>query len=195
MKKSFVCIASLLLALAGTFAQAQNLKLGFVDSQAVLEKLDEVKAANNTLQGFASVKEKELQKDAEDLRRRISVYQEGQKEMSEAMRGATEKELQAAQEKLQVKQQSMQTEIATKEKQLFEPIQKRIQETIKQVAAEGTYTYVFDKQVLFHYPAGDDLSETVVKKLQASKPAAATTPKPAVTTPTIKPNTPAPKKK
>ncbi len=191
MKKSFVCIASLLLALAGNFAQAQSLKLGFVDSQAVLEKLDEVKAANNTLQGFASVKEKELQKDAEDLRRRIGVYQEGQKDMSEQMRGATEKELQAAQEKLQIKQQGMQTEIATKEKQLFEPIQKRIQETIKQVAAEGTYTYVFDKQVLFHYPAGDDLSETVVKKLQANKPAAATTPKP--TTPNTQ--APAPKKK
>lgn len=188
MKKSFVCIASLLLALAGTFAQAQNLKLGFVDSQAVLEKLDEVKAANNTLQGFASVKEKELQKDAEDLRRRIGVYTDGQKDMSDQMRAATEKELQAAQEKLQIKQQGMQTEIATKEKQLFEPIQKRIQETIKQVATEGTYTYVFDKQVLFHYPAADDLSETVVKKLQASKPAAATTtmPKPPA------PNTPAP---
>lgn len=194
MKKSFVCIASLLLALLGTFAQAQNLKLGFVDSQAVLEKLDEVKAANNTLQGFASVKEKELQKDAEDLRRRISVYQEGSKEMSDQMRAATEKELQAAQEKLQIKQQGMQTEIATKEKQLFEPIQKRIQETIKQIATESSYTYVFDKQVLFHFPAGDDLSESVVKKLQASKPAGATTaPKPA-NTPAPKPNTPAPKK-
>ncbi len=185
----------MLLAMGGGFAQAQNLKLGFVDSQAVLEKLDEVKAANDQLRTFASVKDKELKAEADAFQAKVASIEKEFQGMTPQMQQATQKELQATQEKLQIKQQSAQTEIANKEKQLFEPIQKRIQEAIKQIATESGYTYVLDKQVLFHSPAADDLSGEVVKKMQATKPQGATTPtqKPA-TPPATKPNTPAPKK-
>jgi outer membrane protein len=194
MKKTFVVLSTLLLALGGGFVQAQTLKIGFVDSQAVLEKLDEVKAANDQLRTFASAKEKELKSEADAFQAKVAEAEKGFQTMTPQMQAATQKELQALQEKLQIKQQSAQTEIANREKQLFEPIQKRIQEMIKQTATEGGYTYVLDKQVLFHSPAADDLSEAVVKKMQASKPAGATpasnTPKPATQAPANKPAVP-----
>ncbi len=187
MKKTFFSIVTMVLVLVGTSTFAQNLKIGYVDSQAVLEKLDEVKAANTQLREFASVKDKELQRENDAFKQKYDqAMQEAQKgTMSDALKAATEKELQALQEKIEIKRQTAQTEISNKEKQLFEPIQKRIQEAIKQIATDAGYTYVLDKQVLFHFPAGDDLSDEVVKKLQASKPQAATTPVP--------PKAPAPK--
>jgi len=187
MKKTFIILASMLLALGSGFAQAQTLKIGYVDSQAVLEKLDEVKAANDQLRTFAAAKDKELKADADRFQAQVAEAEKNFQTMTPQMQAATQKELQALQEKIQVKQQQAQTEIANKEKQLFEPIQKRIQDAIKQIANESNYTYVLDKQVLFHSPASDDLSEAVVKKLQASKPQAAATP-----SNTPKPNTPAP---
>jgi len=197
MKKTFIILASMLLVLGGSFAYAQSPKIGYVDSQSVLEKLDEVKAANDQLRTFASIKDKELKKEADDFQAKVKEAEEKFQTMTPQMQAATQKELQALQEKIQIRQQSAQTEIANKEKQLFEPIQKRIQEAIKQIATESGYTYVLDKQVLFHSPSGDDLSEVVIKKLQASKPQGASTPaqKPAATPATTKPNTPAPKKK
>lgn len=187
MKKTFIILASMVLALAGGFAQAQTLKIGYVDSQSVLEKLDEVKAANDQLRTYASIKDKELKAEADAFQKKVADLEKEFQQMTPQMQAATQKELQATQEKLQIKQQSAQTEIANKEKQLFEPIQKRVQDAIKQIATDGGYTYVLDKQVLFHSPAADDLSDAVVKKLQATKPAAASS-----ATPTTKPNTPAP---
>jgi hypothetical protein len=64
----------------------------------------------------------------------------------------------------------MQTEVAAREKQLFEPIEKRIQAAITEVANENGYTYVLAKEVLLHSPAGEDISGLVVKKLLASAP-------------------------
>ncbi|MDJ1483156.1 OmpH family outer membrane protein [Cytophagaceae bacterium YF14B1] len=193
MKKTFIILASMLLALGGSIiTQAQNLKIGYVDSQSVLEKLDEVKAANAQLREFAAIKDKELKKDADDFQAKVKDAEDKFQGMTPQMQAATQKELQALQEKIQIKQQSAQSEISNKEKQLFEPIQKRIQDAIKQIATDGSYTYVLDKQVLFHSPATDDLSDEVVKKLQATKPQAATTPattKPATTPATTKPTT------
>lgn len=192
MKKTFIILASMLLALGGSIiTQAQNLKIGYVDSQSVLEKLDEVKAANAQLREFAAIKDKELKKEAEDFDAKVKIAEKDFPTMTQQMQAATQKELQALQEKIQIKQQSAQSEISNKEKQLFEPIQKRIQDAIKQIATDGSYTYVLDKQVLFHSPAADDLSDEVVKKLQATKPQAATTPatKPATTPATTKPTT------
>jgi len=194
MKKTFIILASMVLALAGGFAQAQNLKIGYVDSQSVLDKLDEVKAANDQLRTFASIKDKELKSEAESFQIKVQEFQKNAPGMTPQMQSATQKELEGLQEKIQAKQQQAQTDVANREKQLFEPIQKRVQEAIKQIATDGGYTYVLDKQVLFHSPSADDLSDAVVQKLQASKPAAATSAQKPATTPATKPNTPAPKK-
>ncbi len=185
MKNKLFLFILFTLFVGGTFAQAQTIKLGYVDSRGVSEQLPEVKAAYSQLNDFSKAKENELRKDATDLQRRIEEYQQGADKMAEPMRAATEKELQAAQEKLQVKQSAAQTEIANKEKQIFDPIEKRIQEAIKQVATENGYTYVFAKEVLLHFPTTDDISSLVVKKLQASapKPTTPTTTPPATTKP------------
>ncbi len=86
------------------------------------------------------------------------------------MRAAKQRELEANQEQLQIEQNSVQTEVANREKTLFEPIEKRIQEAITQVATENGYTYVFAKEVLLHFPKGEDISNLVVQKLLTSAP-------------------------
>ncbi len=157
-------------------AQAQTAKIGYVDSRGVSEQLPEVKAAYAQLNEFSKKKQEELQREAEAFQKRVQEAEQGAANMSDQMKAATQKELEAQQEKIQIKQQSAQTEIANREKQIFEPIEKRIQEAITSVANENGYTHVFAKEVLLHSPASEDISSLVVKKLLATAPKAATPP-------------------
>jgi outer membrane protein len=153
-----------------SLTQAQNLKIGYVDSRGVSEQLPEVKAAYTQLGEFQKKKQQELQKKAEDFRLKVQNAEKEASTWTEQMRAAKQRELEANQEQLQIEQNSVQTEVANREKTLFEPIEKRIQEAITQVATENGYTYVFAKEVLLHFPKGEDISSMVVQKLLASAP-------------------------
>ncbi len=163
-------IIALFILFGCSLTQAQNLKIGYVDSRGVSEQLPEVKAAYTQLGEFQKKKQQELQKKAEDFRKKVTDAEQQAASMSEQMRAAKQRELEANQEQLQIEQNSMQTEVANREKQLFEPIEKRIQAAITEVANENGYTYVLAKEVLLHSPAGEDISSLVVKKLLASAP-------------------------
>ncbi len=153
-----------------SLTQAQNLKIGYVDSRGVSEQLPEVKAAYTQLGEFQKKKQQELQKKAEDFRLKVQNAEKEATTWTEQMRAAKQRELEANQEQLQIEQNSVQTEVANREKTLFEPIEKRIQEAITQVATENGYTYVFAKEVLLHFPKGEDISNLVVQKLLTSVP-------------------------
>ena len=184
----------------GSIANAQTaVKIGYVDSRAVSDKLPEVKQAYAQLSEFQKQKQNELQKDEESFQKEVEKFQQDVQAMEAAMRSSKERELQAKQEQLQLKATNAQADIQKRQQAIFDPIEKRIQEAITQVASENGYTYVLAKEVLLHSPAGDDISELVTKKLLASSPTSNNNQKPAgaTTTPANqqKPaNTPAPKK-
>jgi outer membrane protein len=178
-------------------ANAQTaVKIGYVDSRAVSDKLPEVKQAYAQLTEFQKQKQNELQKEEEAFQKQVEDYQKALETMEPAMRSSKERELQAKQEQLQLRATNAQADIQKRQQTIFDPIEKRIQEAITQVANENGYTYVLAKEVLLHSPAGDDISELVAKKLIANAPTSTNTQKPAgATTPQQKPtNTSAPKK-
>lgn len=196
MKNKLLIVALFILGLGSTFVQAQTTpKLGYVDSRAVSDKLPEVKQAYSVLSDFSKAKENELRKEAEAFQKRVEQFEKDAQTMDQKMVTAKERELQAQQEQLQLRQSTAQTEIQNKQKQIFDPIEKRIQDAISQVATENGYTYIFAKEVLLHSPSGDDISDLVVKKLLASAPKQpAAEQKPAAGSSTQSTNTP-PKKK
>jgi outer membrane protein len=199
MKNQMRILFALLFILGvGGVANAQTaVKIGYVDSRAVSDKLPEVKQAYAQLTEFQKQKQNELQREEEAFQKEVEKYQQDGTNMDNAMRASKERELQAKQEQLQLKATNAQADIQKRQQTIFDPIEKRIQEAITQVANENGYTYVLAKEVLLHSPAGDDISELVTKKLLASAPTSTNnTQKPAGATPSQqKPaNTPAPKK-
>lgn len=169
----------MILGLGCTMANAQNMKIGYVDSRAVSDKLPEVKQAYAQLGEFQKAKEAELKKDAEAFQKLVDEYSKEAEAMEATMRSARERELQAKQEQLQLKETNARADIQKRQQTIFDPIEKRIQEAIKTVAGENGYTYILAKEVLLHYPAGEDISEKVTQKLLASAPKANNAPKPA----------------
>ena len=192
-----ILFAFLFILVAGSVANAQTaVKIGYVDSRAVSDKLPEVKQAYAQLTEFQKQKQNELQRDEEAFQKEVEKFQQDGQTMDQAMQASKQRELQAKQEQLQLKATNAQADIQKRQQTIFDPIEKRIQEAITQVANENGYTYVLTKEVLLHSPAGDDISDMVAKKLLASSPTTNNAQKPAgATTTQQKPaNTPAPKK-
>lgn len=68
-------------------------------------------------------------------------------------------------------QQAMQN----KQGQLLQPVYEKVMNTIKTVAKENGYSYVYNQEVLLVAPPADDLLPLVAKKLNIKLPAAAPT--------------------
>lgn len=201
MKNKLIAAALFVLGLGYTTVNAQTQKIGYVDSGSISEKLPEVKQATAQLTEFQKVKEAEFRKQYEAFQQQVKDYQENAEKMEPAMRASKEKELGAKEEQLQLVQSNIQTDLQKRQQQVFDPIEKRIQEAIVQVANENGYAYVLRKEALLHFPPADDISELVTKKLLATAPKTdVTTQKPAgaannQTGSTTPANTTTPKKK
>ncbi len=175
MKNKLIIAALFIIGLGTNAVYAQTPKIGYVDSRAVSDKLPEVKQAYAQLNEFSKQKENELRKEAEAFQKKVDEFEQGAQGMTQELATAKQRELQSLQEQLQIKQTNAQADIQKRQQQIFDPIEKRIQEAITQVANENGYAYVFAKEVLLHSPAADDISELVTKKLLANAPKQPTT--------------------
>lgn len=139
-KKNFTVIICLFI---GICSYSQQL-LGHINSQDIISIMPE-----------AATAQLELQKELEDLQEKGSMltseyesqlkdFQINQQTMSDIERNDQLKSLQSLEERITLFQQSAQQSISLKEAELFEPILKKIQNAIDEVAKEKGYSYVFD---------------------------------------------------
>ncbi|HEY6948005.1 MAG TPA: OmpH family outer membrane protein, partial [Gemmatimonadales bacterium] len=83
------------------------------------------------------------------------------------------KDLEAQQEKLQQRTQELQQKAATRERELLDPIQARVNSVIEGIRAAGNYAIIFDVSAPGNgIVTGDkslDLTQRVLQQLQAPK--------------------------
>lgn len=166
MKKFFqLAVVALLLLAATTTASAQ--KFGYVNSQAILAEMPEMKAAESGLEAM----QKQLQKKGQSM---VETFQaDVQKLQAEAEAGnLTPKAQQEESAKLEKRQQeigqfeqSMVADLQKKRNDLLEPIYEKVNEAIKTVAKEQGFQFIFDQQVLLYGEETSDVSAAVRAKL------------------------------
>ena len=126
-------------------AQAQ-VKVGYINSAAILSEMPEVQQMRSNLEGFST----QLRKKGQQL---VTQYQQKEQEaMQKEERGELSplqkqqiiEELQKMQQEILAFEQEMQTKVVAKEQELLEPILDRVDTAIKSVAGKNGYAYVFD---------------------------------------------------
>lgn len=178
---------------SATFAQ-NPVKIGYFDYAYVVSQLPEAKAADADLKAYTEKLQKDLQAKEAELRAKYERYvREGEK-MPAPTREALAKEIETGQQQLQDFQQKAENDIMQKQSKLLAPINEKLEKTLKEVAKENGFTYVFRKEVLLFEPEDTslDVSVLVLKKLGIT-PAPTnqqnTNTKPNNTTPNTNPNT------
>jgi outer membrane protein len=159
--------AILAIAFLGFQTSAQNLKIGYINTSEILKLMPEVKTAQAELEKYS----KELQNQSDlligEYQKKTEEYQGLPANTSDILKKDKETEIVQLEQRIKKFQEEAQGEVSKKQSELLEPIMKKLQEVIKEVAKEKNYDYILDTStgsVIFQNEAYD-ISAFVKKKL------------------------------
>lgn len=145
LSASFLCLFLIGFATAPPAqAQGQELEIGYVDPQAILSKMPEMKAVQQRLQNFMEQKRNELATKREEYQQQVSEYQQKESVISENAKQKEEERLGQLGAELQQFQTELQQEVQQKQQELVGPLLDQIDTAIGTVAGNMGLTYVLN---------------------------------------------------
>jgi outer membrane protein len=178
-KRSLMATLVLLsvIGLQNVSAQQKN---GHINAESVFAVMPEFKTAQVTLEAFSKVKTTDINKMKTELQTKYDQAVTKNKTLSEANKELVMKELQSLNDEMEVLKkrlddaaQKAQQDVATKESELFAPIQTKFMNAAKLVTKEKGLAYVFDisqqrNSNLMIWDEGIDITDAVKTKLGLS---------------------------
>ena len=148
MKKLSKVLCLFVLALGfGIVANAQTLKIAYVDSSAITEIMPERAKIEQDLQAYYTELQQELQTMATEYQAKMKDYEANSATMSNILRQSKEKEIIDLQGRIQDFQANAETAFDEKRIELLTPVIEKVQNAVNTVGKEKGYTYIFDKSV------------------------------------------------
>lgn len=146
-------------------AQAQN--FGYVNSQAILAEMPEVKQAESNLDFLQKSLQKRGQQMVEQLQAEYLLIQQKieRGELSPAQQEQESKKLQEQQNQIAKFEQDMVAQIQDKRTELLTPIYTKVNNEIAAVAQENGYRMIFEQSVLLYTSEALDVSQLLKAKL------------------------------
>lgn len=156
-----------LLLLGAANVQAQSLKIGFTDPEAVIVNLPDYAAIRQQLQNEYEAHQQALQVKAADFQDKLDKYQKQQALLSAESRTQRETELQQLQQEIQNEASQKDQLMASRENELMRPLLEKVQQAIDAVAKEKALDMVMRAPgLLYVNPATVvDITADVARKL------------------------------
>jgi outer membrane protein len=144
--KRFISIAMVIMviALAGQSAMAQNFKFGHINSDELIQTLPEYDSATVKLEKFRKELVNALELMSVELNTKNDAYQKESKLLSDIVKQTKEQELIDMNKRIQDFQTNAQTQLQSKQTEVFQPIYAKVDKAIKEVGKENGFLYVFD---------------------------------------------------
>lgn len=165
MLKKIVLAVALALPM---IASAQTVKIGIVDTNAVIASLPETTAAQSELEQRQKGYEEEYKKLGEEMNRRLDEFKKLDDKTLPAIRENKARDLQDYQQKIEEFERSASTDLQKLQNDLMAPILQKVRQAIESVGKEGNYTLITDRnpQVILYFAApAVDITNDVKAKL------------------------------
>lgn len=170
MKKVILLLFGFLLIVSSSsFAQ---LKIGYVDSQTIMNKLPDAQDAQQKLDDLISSWRTELIKMQSDLKNKQADYEKKKLIMSEKTKAEKNDELSKLERLIDLyrdKKFGSRGELFQKQNELMKPIQNKLFTAIKEIAEEDDLDFVFDRTsdvTLLYAKEKYDITNRVLEKLK-----------------------------
>ena len=168
MKKLLV-IFSFFVMLAFVFpVNAQtNVKLGYIDSNELLELMPGKDSVERKLMEYQTSLETQIQNMYAEYQTKANDYRANAATMSDIIKQTKEKEILDLEERISTFQQTAEVDFQNKQQELYNPLIEKARKAIKDVADENGYTYIFDSGMgsLLYFERGDNILPLVKQKL------------------------------
>jgi outer membrane protein len=165
MMKTFA--AAVLVAAAAIAAQAQELKIGYVNSERVLREANAAKAAQAKLETEFSKRDKDLNDVAARLKAAADKLDKDAPTLSEADRARRQRELIEQDRDLQRKRREFNEDLNQRKNEELAGVVERANKVIKQIFDSEKYDLIIQDAV--HWSARVDITKKVIDALNAAK--------------------------
>ena len=144
-----------------------NAKLGYIDSNELLEMMPGKDSIQTALQDYGKSLENQLQTMYTEYQTKVQDYQANSRTMSDIIRQTKEKELADLETRIETFRQQADADLQEKQVTLLQPLLDKAKNAINAVAKENGYTYIFDvgTGAFLYYEKGDNIMPLVKTKL------------------------------
>jgi len=159
----------------GAASAQTNLKLGYINSQRILEQDSTAQAAVREFEGDLARYQVELQQLEQEGQALMDQYEQQQAMLSEEARAAREEEIRLKQIQYQQRAAELDQQAAARRAELLQPVMEMINTVIQELRTEGGFSMIFDSasQGLVAADPALDLTPAVLTRLQsAARPGA-----------------------
>lgn len=145
IKRSIVlAIMAVCLGFITQTTYAQQLRIGYVNPQAILQKMPAMAAVQKRLQNYIAKKRKDLADKQASFKEEVQQFQQKSAVISASAKKKEQQQLQQKSQQLQQLESKYQQEIQQKQSDLVSPLLNQIQDAINKVAKKMNLTYVFN---------------------------------------------------
>lgn len=163
--QSVALAASMMLATAAV--QAQELKIGYVNSERVLREANLAKAAQIKLETEFGKREKDLRDLETKLRGAAEKLEKDAPTLSEAERSRRQRDVVEQERDLQRKRREWQEDLTQRKNEELSVVVEKANKVIKQIFDAEKYDLILQDAI--HYSARVDITKKVIDTLNAQK--------------------------
>lgn len=144
-----------------------NAKLGYIDSNELLEMMPGKDSIQTALQDYGKSLETQLQTMYGEYQTKLQDYQANRNTMSDIIRQTKEKELADLETRIQSFQEQADADLQKKQVEMLQPLLDKAKSAIEAVARENGYTYILDvgTGAFLYFEKGDNILPLVKTKL------------------------------
>jgi outer membrane protein len=161
------CLLATGLGLLALAATAQDLRIGFVNTDRIFREANLAKAAQTKLEQEFSRREKEVQGLAAQLKTASEKFERESPTLPDAQRGARQRQLVEQDREFQRKQREFQEDLNLRKNEELQSVLERANRVIKQVAEAEKYDLVIQEAVYIN--PKHDITDKVLSGLNGGK--------------------------
>ncbi|KQY88654.1 outer membrane protein [Pelomonas aquatica] len=152
---------------AASAVQAQELKIGYVNSERVLREANLAKVAQSKLEAEFGKREKELRDLETKLRGAAEKLEKDAPTLSEAERGRRQRDVVEQERDLQRKRREWQEDLTQRKNEELSSVVERANKVIKQIFDAEKYDLILQDAI--HFSPRVDITKKVIDALNAQK--------------------------
>lgn len=155
------------LALAAAPARAQELKIGYVNSERILRDSAPARAATQKLESEFAKRDRELQDLAARLKAQAERFEKDAPVLAEAERSKRQRELAELDRDLQRRQREFREDLNQRRNEELQGLLERAQRLVRQIAEQEKYDLIVQDAVFFSSRV--DITDKVLRGLNNGK--------------------------
>lgn len=158
---------AVVLGLAAWCAQAEDFRIGFINTDRIFKEANTAKQAQTKLEQEFSKREKDLESSGTTLKSAVEKFEREAPTLSESQRVSRQKQLGEQDRDFQRKRREFQEELNARKNEEFQQVLERANRVIKQVAEAEKYDLVLQEAVYIN--PKHDITDKVLKVINAAK--------------------------